>query len=195
MAMEPDYLEPLNLVIKKDNSISKSEINEKNTIPVDNIEKGKMQLKIEDNMSVIQDAVKSTEVEVSDVDQKLLTALYMGSLMQMSNVSALRNLSPNPYNAQQNFLQLLAMVEARHRMWQHLSWPAASNFLRNPIGVPQIYYDSGLTNMNEQLSNTSILTCSLPSSKHEQTNHMTKQTVFKGYKRIVYYKLDQNDCY
>ena len=179
--MEPECLEPLNLVIKKDSTTS--EIPDKNTTPEDQINKDKLDLKIQEDMTVLQDAVKSVESGVPPADQKFLTALYMSSLMQMSNASSLRSISPSPYNVQQNFMQLLAMIEARHRMWQQLSWSVPPNFLRNPIGLPSPYYDGSLTNINDQLCNSpnSLLTYPMPSTKHEQPNHDSKQTSFKRY--------------
>lgn len=180
MAMEPECLEPLNLVIKKDSDTSESPIVEdSNKSQAENFEDSK----IEDNMAILQDAFKSTESGVPAADQKFLTALYMSSLMQMSNAPALRNVSPSPYNMQQNFMQLLAMVEARHRMWQQFSWSVPSNFLRNPVGLPQPLYDGSLSSLNEQLCNSpsSLLSYPLPTTKHEPTNHDTKET----YKRYI----------
>ncbi|OXU20975.1 hypothetical protein TSAR_003156, partial [Trichomalopsis sarcophagae] len=189
-AMEPECLEPLNLVIKKDSNspAAEPELPEKSSTPVDSkdciktSEEDKFQSKIQDNMTILQEAVKSGEAGAPATDQKFLTALYMSSLMQMSNASALRNVSPTPYNVQQNFMQLLAMVEARHRMWQQLSWSVPPNFLRNPVGLPQPYYDGALTNLNEQLCNSpnSLMSYpSLPTTKNDPTSPETKQTFFK----------------
>lgn len=183
MAMEPECLEPLNLVIKKGISPNETAVNERNSTPVETIVEDNTESKFEDNIVVLQNTVKSAEAGVPTADQKFLTALYMSSLMQMSNASALRGVSPGPYSVPQNFMQLLAMVEARQRMWQQLSWSVPPNLLRNPVGVPQPYYDGSLTNMNEQMFNSpnSLLTYPLPSTKHEQTNNDNKQTFFKRY--------------
>ena len=184
MAMEPECSEPLNLVIKKDSTASEPQLTDSKSAPAEKSEEEKIETNIQDSMTILQDAVKSAEsASIPAADQKFLTALYMSSLMQMSNASALRNVSPTPYNAQQNFMQLLTMVEARHRMWQQLSWSVPPNFLRNPVGLPQPYYDGSLSSINEQLCNSpnSLLSYPLPSPKHEQTNHDTKQTFFKRY--------------
>lgn len=208
MAMEPECLEPLNLVIKKDSNSPPAEpepeLPEKSTtpdVPVDSskdchtVEEDKFQSKVQDNMTILQEAVKSGEAGAPVTDQKFLTALYMSSLMQMSNASALRNVSPTPYNVQQNFMQLLAMVEARHRMWQQLSWSVPPNFLRNPVGLPQPYYDGALTNINEQLCNSpnSLMSSypSLPTTKNQPASPETKQTFFKRY---MIFQIFSNSC-
>lgn len=194
MAMEPECLEPLNLVMKKDvdtkgESSPLAEDNNKTSQAADNFVDTKIESKIEDNMAILQDAFKSEESGVPAADQKFLTALYMSSLMQMqSNASsALRSVSPSPYNVQQNFMQLLAMVEARHRMWQQFSWPVPPNFLRNPVGLPQSLYDGSIPSLNEQLCNSppnSLLTYPIPPTKSELTNHDNKET-FKRYIKIL----------
>lgn len=184
MAMEPDCLEPLNLVIKKDTNGSRSDIVEKNTgTAEEKIEEETAKPKLQDNMTIMQESVKSDDTAMPSADQKFLTALYMSSILQMSNASALRNVTPAPFSGQQNFMQLLAMVEARHRMWQQLSWSVPPNFLRNPIGLPQPYYDGPVANLTEQLCNSpnSMLTYPLPSAKHEQANPEVKQSYFKRY--------------
>ncbi|XP_058809897.1 protein pangolin, isoforms A/H/I/S isoform X6 [Phymastichus coffea] len=181
--MEPECLEPLNLVIKKDCSDTTEPKNSDGCLgPDDKPDEDKLQSKIEDNMTILQSALKSAETTIPAADQKFLTALYMSSMMQMSNASAFRNIStPNPYNVQQNFMQLVAMLEARHRMWQQLC-TVPPNFLRNPVTVPQPFYDGAITNANEQMcsSPNSLLTqYPLPVTKPEPTSPDTKQSFFK----------------
>lgn len=163
MAMEPECLEPLNLVIKKDDTdggpttVIRERIDEEKSETVETA--------IEDNMAILQDAVKSAESGLPTADHKLLTALYMSSLMQMSSLSAPRGITPPPYGGggggggsgggaisqqqQQNFMQLLAMVEARHRMWQQMNWPLPQSFLRSPLTLPPqpptAYFDGSTT--------------------------------------------------
>lgn len=197
--MEPaECLEPLNLVIKKDDTEDSGPlIGEKITEASLDEEKDVVATEenaIEDNMAILQDAVKSAESGgLPTADHKLLTALYMSSLMQMSSLSAPRNIAPPPYGAsqqqQQNFMQLLAMVEARHRMWQ-MNWPLPQGFLRNPLTLPPTaspYFDGATTtptptptpNLTEQLSqNSSASTYPLSCAKPEPLNPETKQPYY-----------------
>ncbi|KAF7411267.1 hypothetical protein HZH66_000163 [Vespula vulgaris] len=112
----------------------------------------------------------------------------MSSLMNMSNASTLpRNVTSSspPYAAQHNFVQLLAMLEARHRVWQQMNnWPTPQNFLRNPLGLPpQPYFaDSPSANqLTEQLCTSQNPAPSFPlsSAKAEPSNHEAKQAYFK----------------
>lgn len=198
--MEPECLEPLNLVIKKDSDTPEpsSIAEDNNKTAADNFVDDKIESKIEDNMAILQDAFKSAESGgVPAADQKFLTALYMSSLMQASNASALRNVSPAPYNVPQNFIQLLAALEARNRMWQQqLNWSVPPNFLRNPVGLPQHLYDGSLSSLNEQLCNSpnSLLTYPQPPTKHEPTNNDTKET-FKRYINIIHCQLIRYEFY
>lgn len=198
--MEPECLEPLNLVIKKDDntesgpatnvtieegSSEASSINNRSSLDEEkcNIEPGNT---IEDNMTILQDAMKAGEAGLPTADHKILTALYMSSLMQMSNMSLPRSVTPPPYGAQHNFVQLLAMVEARHRMWQQMNWPLPHNFPRNPLALPaQPYFDGPATNLTEQLCNsqssapTYPLSCTKQPDQQPLTNRDAKQPYFK----------------
>ncbi|XP_017796561.1 PREDICTED: protein pangolin, isoforms A/H/I/S isoform X2 [Habropoda laboriosa] len=193
--MEPECLEPLNLVIKKDDNTessgpssatieegsSEASINNK----IDEEKSGSESSKIEqDGMTIFQETSKPSEAGLPTADHKILTALYMSSLMQMSNMNLPRSVTPPPYGAQQNFMQLLAMVEARHRMWQQLNWPLPQNFPRNPLTLPgQPYFDGPTTNLTEQLCNaqntasTYPLSCTKPDQ--QTLNHDAKQSYFK----------------
>lgn len=196
LAMEPECMEPLNLVIKKDDTDSRSTmIREKIVASID--ERSSAESAIEDNMAILQDAVKSAESGLPTADHKLLTALYMSSLMQMSNMNVPRGITPSPYGGggsqqqQQNFMQLLAMVEARHRMWQQMNWPLSQNFLRGPLTLPPqpTYFDSSTTttNLTEQLCNSQNSTSTYPLScaKPESLNSDAKQSYFnKRYRNI-----------
>ncbi|XP_023289881.1 protein pangolin, isoforms A/H/I/S isoform X5 [Orussus abietinus] len=180
--MESECPEPLNLVIKKDGNGSDSTFIEENLVSsIKRIEEDGGDTRVPENVTFLQDAVKSNESNLPTADHKILTALYMSSLMQMSNMTVPRSVTPPSFGAQHNFMQLLAMVEARHRMWQHMSWSVPQNFLRNPLGLPQPYFDSPVANLSEQLCNSQNSTpaYSLPSVKHEPTNHDTKQPYFK----------------
>lgn len=216
MAMEPECLEPLNLVIKKDgagddedesnitkknydNSINKYEDNDKVIEDEDDdddkeIDKDEDEIDADCNMTIFQDAMKSGNMNLPTNDEKVLTALYMSSLVQMSNMTLPRSVptpaTPSPsFNAQPNFMQLLAMVEARHRMWQHMSWNTAAggpqNFIRNPLSMPpQPFFDNPQTSLSEQLigSQNSTVVSSSPSLKHEHstfTVDTNKQAYFK----------------
>lgn len=202
VAMEPaECLEPLNLVIKKDDTddsgptrtvigvkIAEASIDEEEKDVVAAEENA-----IEDNMAILQDAVKSAESGgLPTADHKLLTALYMSSLVQMSSLSAPRGIAPPPYGAnqqqQQNFMQLLAMVEARHRMWQQMNWPLPQSFLRSPLTLPPTapsYFDGATTtptstppSLTDQLSQNSAPTYPLSCAKSEPLNSEVKQSYF-----------------
>lgn len=200
MAMEPECLEPLNLVIKKDDTarggtvIEEEERIGKSTNAIDEEEDEEECTDsriIENNMTtILQDACKAGESGLPIADQKILTALYMSSLMNMSNASTLpRNVTSSsspPYAAQHNFVQLLAMLEARHRVWQQMNnWPTPQNFLRNPLGLPpQPYFADSSPSANqltEQLCTSQNPAPSFPlsSAKAEPSNHEAKQTYFK----------------
>ncbi|KAK1134781.1 hypothetical protein K0M31_007552 [Melipona bicolor] len=194
--MEPECLEPLNLVIKKDDNTesgpatnvtieegsSEASINRIDEEKYNNHpDPGKT---IEDNMTILQDAMKAGEAGLPTADHKILTALYMSSLMQMSNMSLPRSVTPPPYGAQHNFMQLLAMVEARHRMWQQMNWPLPQNFPRNPLTLPaQPYFDGPTTNLTEQLCNSQNSTPTFPLSctkpDQQPLNRDSKQSYFK----------------
>jgi transcription factor 7-like 2 len=199
--MEPaECLEPLNLVIKKDDtddSGGPTVIGEKIAEASIDEEKDAVAAEdnaIEDNMAILQDAVKSVESGgLPTADHKLLTALYMSSLMQMSSLSAPRGIAPPPYGGnqqqQQSFMQLLAMVEARHRMWQQMNWPLPQSFLRNPLTLPPTappYFDGATTtpaptstpNLTEQLSQNTAPTYPLSCAKPEPLNPEAKQSYF-----------------
>lgn len=201
VAMEPaECLEPLNLVMKKDDiddggptrtTVIGVKIGEAS---IDEEEKDAVAA--EDNMAILQDAVKSAESGgLPTADHKLLTALYMSSLVQMSNLSAPRGIAPPPYGAsqqqQQSFMQLLAMVEARHRMWQQMNWPLPQSFLRSPLTLPPTapssYFDGATTtstptptppSLTEQLSQNSAPTYPLSCAKSEPLNSEVKQSYF-----------------
>ncbi|XP_066594605.1 protein pangolin, isoforms A/H/I/S isoform X7 [Prorops nasuta] len=180
MAMEPECLEPLNLVIKKDDASNETST----TFTEDNInnkiDEEKEESKIQDNMAILQDAMKS-DSNLPAADHKILTALYMSSLMQMSNSSVPRGVTPPPYAAQHNFMQLLAMVEARHRIWQQMNWSMPQSFARNPLGLPQPYFDNPVSSLTDQLcsSPNSTSAYSLATAKPEPLSHEAKQPYFK----------------
>lgn len=199
--------EPLNLVIKKDDTDDSGPvIGERIAEPSIDEEKDAVlaaeESTIEDNMAILQDAVKSAESGgLPTADHKLLTALYMSSLMQMSSLSAPRSIAPPPYSAsqqqqQQSFVHLLAMVEARHRMWQQMNWPLPQNFLRSPLAMPTAppYFDSATTtptpaptpNLTDQLSQNNAPTYPLSCAKPEPLNPEAKQSYFnKRYTRLM----------
>lgn len=180
--MEPECLEPLNLVIKKDDTDNGPALIENpEDASINRIDEEKIESKLEDNMTILQDAMKANETGLPAADHKILTALYMSSLMQMSNMNVPRNVTPPPYGAQHNFMHLLAMVEARHRMWQQMNWPLPQNFPRNPLTLPQPYFDGPASNLAEQLCNSQNtssypLTCTKPS---QTLNHEAKEPFFK----------------
>lgn len=205
--MEPaECLEPLNLVIKKDDTedsggpttVIGERIEVEASIDEEKDAVAAEESAIEDNMAILQDAVKSAESGgLPTADHKLLTALYMSSLMQMSSLSAPRGLAPPPYSGgnqqqQQSFMQLLAMVEARHRMWQQMNWPLPQSFLRNPLTLPPAappppYFDGATTtptstptpNLTEQLSQNAAPTAyPLSCAKPEPLNPEAKQSYF-----------------
>jgi transcription factor 7-like 2 len=230
LAMEPaECLEqPLNLVIKKDDTeengstgrtmVIGERIESEASIIIDEEEEKdaatvEEECAIDDNMAMLQDAVKSAESGggLPTADHKLLTALYMSSLMQMSSLSAPRGVAPSPYGAsqqqqqqqqQQSFVQLLAMVEARHRMWQQMNWPLPQGFLRNPLTMPPSapppspYFDGATTTTTpptatptptpaprlteQQLSQNAAPTYPLSCAKPEPLNpeSATKQSFF-----------------
>lgn len=130
--MEPECPEPLNLVMKKD---EKDE---------DGSEAG----------GIVQESQPVA-------DHKFLQALYMSSLMHMTGATA-RSATPPPTPPAaaagvsappQNFMHLLAMLEARHRMWQQMSWSIPQSFMRGSLGFPQPYFDGPVVaNMSEQLA-------------------------------------------
>lgn len=207
VAMEPaECLEPLNLVIKKDDTDDSGPVIGKRIAEATIDEEKDAVLAaedsaIEDNMAILQDAVKSAESGgLPTADHKLLTALYMSSLMQMSSLSAPRGIAPPPYGAnqqQQSFVQLLAMVEARHRMWQQMNWPLPQNFLRSPLTLPPTappYFDGATTtptpaptpNLTDQLSQNTAPTYPLSCAKPEPLNPEAKQSYFnKRYTRLM----------
>ena len=199
-AMESESLEPLNLVIKKDNNNDGAVLLEDNVVArMQELNKDKIEkmedIKIHGDASLLQETLKSDDSSSNNVEQKLLTAFYMSSLMQMSNMSIPRSVSPQSLNAQHNFVQLLAMVEARHRLWQQINWSMPPNLLRNPLNIPHPYFDGPMTNLNEQLSNlqNSLPAYTLSSIKNESINHEVKQTYSKRYSVInmqtsTYYK-------
>lgn len=183
--MEPECLEPLNLVIKKDSDNNEASVYEDNIIaedPVKGIDDERADNNTQDNMIALQDALKHNDSVLPTDDHKILTALYMSSLMQMSNMTVPRNVTPPPFGAQPNFMQLLAMVEARHRMWQQMNWPIPPNFLRNPLSAPPPYFDGpGATSLSEQLCNSqntpnSYSPLALPPVNHETNKQDTKQS-------------------
>ncbi|KAI4498095.1 hypothetical protein M0802_006919 [Mischocyttarus mexicanus] len=199
--MEPECLEPLNLVIKKDDTgreetviEEEQRIGKSNANAIDEEEEEEestdsRMIENNDVTTILQDACKAGgESGLPIADQKILTALYMSSLMNMSNASTLpRNVTSSPpYAAQHNLVQLLAMLEARHRVWQQMNnWPTPQNFLRNPLGLPpQPYFaDSPSANqLTEQLCTSQNPAPSFPlsSAKAEPSNHeTTKQAYFK----------------
>lgn len=192
--MEPECLEPLNLVIKKDDStesgsttvtIDEGSSEEASINKINDEEKSNsVSSKHEDTMTILQDAMKSGEAGLPTADHKILTALYMSSLMQMSNMNLPRSVTPPPYGAQHNFMQLLAMVEARHRMWQQMNWPLPQNFPRNPLALPaQPYFDGPTPNLTEQMCNSQNTTPSYPLScakpEQQSLSHDAKQPYFK----------------
>lgn len=204
VAMEPaECLEPLNLVIKKDDTVDSGPtgatvigVKIDGEASIDEEEKDAVVVEesaIEANMAILQDAVKSAESGgLPTADHKLLTALYMSSLVQMSSLSAPRGIAPPPYGAsqqqQQNFMQLLAMVEARHRMWQQMNWPLPQSFLRSPLTLPPTapsYFDGATTtptptppSLTDQLSQNSAPTYPLSCAKSEPLNSEVKQSYF-----------------
>lgn len=219
MAMEPaECLEPLNLVIKKgnidDSGPTRTVIGVKlGEASIDEEEKDAVvaeESAIEDNMAILQDAVKSAESGgLPTADHKLLTALYMSSLVQMSNLSAPRGIAPPPYGAsqqqQQSFMQLLAMVEARHRMWQQMNWPLPQSFLRSPLTLPPTapssYFDGATTtstptppSLTDQLSQNSAPTYPLSCAKSEPLNSEVKQSYFNKRYTTPIDRALQNQC-
>lgn len=167
MAMDSECLEPLNLVIKKD---------DKNTNDLHEEDEDEEVEEKLPNMAI--DSNKTSDNTLPMADQKILTALHMSNLMQMSNLNLPRGVSPPPYGTQYYFMQLLAMVEAQQLMCQQMSWP--QQYIRNPLRLPQPYFDGpNLTELNNSMNSNSIY--SLPSAKHENANHETKQLNSKRY--------------
>lgn len=159
--MEPECLEPLNLVIKKD----AEEI----------IEEDKVKVEDKSKDMTIQD---KTEDAIPAADQKFLAALYMNSLMHMSSMSTPRGVAPQPVGTQQNFINLLAMVEARHRMWQQMSWPPPPNLMAGSLALSQPYFDNSVGNLDLTNSTNSTPNYPSPSVKHESATE-TKQSFTK----------------
>lgn len=181
VAMESECLEPLNLVIKKDgNSDGESTVIEDNpTSAAERIEEdNKEETKAQDGMAILQEAVKAGESGLQPNDQKILTALHMSNLMQMSNMTLPRGVNPPAYGTQYYFMQLLAMVEAQQLMCQQMSWSAPQHFARNPLRLPQPYFDGPATNLTEQLCNSqnSAAAYTLPAAKRDTAAHETKQS-------------------
>ena len=189
--MESECLEPLNLVMKKENSHKDLVLLKENVITSErNVRKEEIEeleeieeTKANGNIALLQETIKSDDSSSNGVDQKILTAFYMSSLMQMSNTSLPRNILPQSLNSQHNFVQLLAMVEARQRLWQQMNWNIPPNFLTSPLSLPHPYFDGSVTNSNEQLSNiqNSIPAHTLSFIKHESVNHEVKQNYSKWY--------------
>lgn len=185
VAMEPECLEPLNLVIKKDNNNSSGcSLNDEH-IPASlkNIEEDKVESSVSDNMAILQDSSETTDNSQPMTDQKILTALHMSNLMQMSNMNLPRGISPPPYGSQYYFMQLLAMVEAQQIMCQQMNWSVPQHFIRNPLRLPQPYFDGPTINITEQLCHSPNPTSAylLPNAKRESINHETKQSHSKRY--------------
>lgn len=175
--MEPDCLEPLNLVMKKDGAGEPDAGSERDASSSSSPAVAEPEAETVRAASLEE---PPRELAEEAPDQKLLSALYMSSLVQMSGVSP----SSSPYSVGMppNFVQLLAMVEARHRMWQQLSWPVHPGFLRGPAAAALAqppYYDASHSAINEQLCNSpnSLINYPLPSPKLEQANHDAKHNV------------------
>lgn len=198
--MEPECLEPLNLVMKKKNVSDECKIVDYSVDPASGPKyKFKKTTIIEskskttDNMTILlQESINSSESEILPTDPKFLTSLYMSSLMQMSSSPTIRShLLSGPYNAQQNFMQLLTMIEARHRMWQQLNLPLPQNLLQYAnittaaptVGLSQPFFDGSLTNVNEQVcgSSNSFLSYLSPSAKSTQLRYDNKEKFIHWY--------------
>ncbi|XP_015114039.1 protein pangolin, isoforms A/H/I/S isoform X4 [Diachasma alloeum] len=176
--MESECLEPLNLVMKKDNNSSDSSLNDDGITSMKKIDEEKVESSVSDNMAILQDSSETTDNSQPMTDQKILTALHMSNLMQMSNMNLPRGLSPPPYGSQYYFMQLLAMVEAQQIMCQQMNWSVPQHFIRNPLRLPQPYFDGSTINITEQLCHSPNPTSaySLPNAKRESINHETKQS-------------------
>ncbi|KAK0094306.1 hypothetical protein PV326_011316 [Microctonus aethiopoides] len=180
--MESECLEPLNLVIKKDNSNSNDSVlidDDNSIINKNEVEEDRVELNVPDNMAILNESNKASDNGLQMTDQKILNALHMSNLMQMSNLNSPRGVSPPPYGTQYYFMQLLAMVEAQQLMCQQMSWPLPQQFIRNPLRLPQPYFDGPTVNLNEQLCNSPNSTSiySMPNIKHEPNNsHEIKQS-------------------
>lgn len=195
--MESECLEPLNLVIKKDaNSSEGAEANiieEKFVNAATRSEEEQQAVaKVQENMAILQEAVKSSEVGIPPNEQKILSALHMSNLMQMSNLNLPRGVNPPAYGTQYYFMQLLAMVEAQQMMCQQMSWSGAQHFVRNPLRLPQPYFDPPTNNLAEQLCNSqnSSTAYPLPMTKRDSVGHETKQSYSKRYTIIQIFSLD-----
>lgn len=186
--MESECLEPLNLVVKKDNNSRDTTLIDDNlstSIKKIDEEKVEVESSVLDNMAILQNSSKTTDNGLPMTDQKILTALHMNNFMQMSNMNLPRGISPPPYGSQYYFMQLLAMVEAQQLMCQQMNWTVPQHFIRNPLRLPQPYFDSPSTNMSEPLCNSPNPTTvyPLPNVKRETINHDTKLSHSKRYNR------------
>lgn len=183
--MESECLEPLNLVVKKE------EKNDETLLIEDNVEgtiedpkvKNIEDTEIRGDLSLLQEAMKSDDSNSNSMEQKILTAFYMSSLMQVCNMATPRNLQS--LNTQNNFMQLLAMVEARHQLLQQMNWNMPSNFLRNPLNIPRPYFDVPMVSLNDQICyiQNSGTASNLSSNKNDSVNQDrdVKQTFTKRY--------------
>ena len=181
--MESECLEPLNLVIKKDGNNEETIIDDSLVTSATSSKEDEGESKSQDNMAFLQDSMKAEETGIPGTDQKILTALHMSNLMQMSNMTMPRGVNQPPYGTQYYFMQLLAMVEAQQMMCQQMNWSAPQHFMRNSMRLPQPYFDGPTTNLTEQLCNSqnTASTYSLPITKRDNTSHETKQSHSKRY--------------
>lgn len=184
--MESECLEPLNLVVKKERKNADALLLEENIKgTVKNVEDSKVksieETEIRGDLSLLQEAIKSNDSNSNNMDQKVLTAFYMSSLMQACNMAVPRTLQS--LNTQHNFMQFLAMIEARHQLLQQMNWSMPSNFLRNPLNIPRPYFDVPMVSLNEQICNiqNSGTASNLSSNKNDSVNREVKQTYSKRY--------------
>lgn len=185
--MESECLEPLNLVIKKDNNSDNNDDDKES----DKSSVSSMNKSIDDKIDsvlpkmTIDNTSKPNDNNTTQLnDQKLINALHMSNLMQMSNMTLPNdvNTSSSSYGSQYYFMQLLAMVEAQQLMSQQMNWSLPQQLIRNPLRLPQPYFDSTTTNITEQLTNsqTSTTPYSLPNIKCDIIND-SKQSNSKRY--------------
>lgn len=167
--MESECLEPLNLVIKKEGKNVETLLLEDNAEgTIKDVEDSKIKsIEGTGDLSLLQEAMKSDDSNSNSMEQKVLTAFYMSSLMQVCNMA-----TPRTLNTQNNFMQLLAMVEARHQLLQQMNWSMPSNFLRNPLNIPRPYFDVPMLNLNDQIGyvQNSGTASNLSSSKNDSVN-------------------------
>ncbi|XP_043478493.1 protein pangolin, isoforms A/H/I/S isoform X6 [Leptopilina heterotoma] len=167
--MESECLEPLNLVIKKEGKNVETLLLEENVEgTIKDVEDSKIKsIEGTGDLSLLQEAIKSDDSNSNSMEQKVLTAFYMSSLMQACNMA-----TPRTLNTQNNFMQLLAMVEARHQLLQQMNWSAPSNFLRNPLNIPRPYFDVPMLNLNDQICyvQNSGTASNLSSNKNDSVN-------------------------